>query len=206
MSVKVKVEVRDPKTEGNKALRRRGMIPAVYFHHHEDSVSLMLSEKEYHKMVSAHDSVVKLSNGKSAVVKTVDLEPVSGKVLHVNFQGVVKGEVVSKKVPVHLNHSEKPNWMKNDLRLVQVVNEVEVEATAENLPESLEVNVDDMTADQVVTVGDVLATVKKVTSKVDSSTEVAHLAKQKVQVEEVDTESVVDSTTAEAEKVEESKE
>lgn len=175
--------------DSTKKLRKSGVIPAVYYHKGEESIVLSVKASDFHKAIQSHDSVLKLSNNKMAIVKSVDRDPVSHQVLHVNFEGVVAGETFTKVVPVRLVHDEKTPWMAVKMNLNQVLNEIEVETTPDKLPEFIECDVTNLDKDHGLKVKD-LPKLDGVTYLDEEDRTVASLVHQKVVVEEPKSEEV----------------
>ena len=145
------------RTQGvsNHKLRQQGAVPVVYFHKHEPSVSLEVKLSDLEKVLKSHESVLELSNGKMAVVKEVQRDPVSQKLLHVSFQGVVKGEKFTQAVKVILTHDEKCPWKNDGLQLRQTLDSVTVETTPSKLPDNFTVDVSNLTEGEHLKVKDI---------------------------------------------------
>ena len=199
----LKIEPRDLSKSTHK-LRKEGIIPAVYFIKNEESESIQFKHSDYLKTLQEGDSVIKLSNDKLAIVKEVQTEPVSGKLLHVSLQGVVKGEKFTQDVKLVLTHDEKCDWAKEGMQLRQVVDSLTVETTPSNLPEVISVDVSGLTADNNLKLKDVKAP-EGVEFLGDEEMDLASVAFAKVEVEEEETETV-DSEAENPESVEETKE
>lgn len=163
------------KTVSNHALRKKGLVPAVYFHKGEASENLTVSMKDLTKALLSHDPVLQLSNSKMAVIQDIQKDPVSLKVLHVSLHGVVAGETFEKSVPVVLTHSEGCNWQKQGMHIVQQMKEVVVKTTPENVPEKIVVDVSNLEKGQTLSVKD-LTMPANVTCVEDEDTIVATLA------------------------------
>jgi large subunit ribosomal protein L25 len=138
----------------NVALRKSGLIPAVYFHKNEPSVSLMVKLSDFLKLSHSHNPVITLSNGKMAVLKEVQIDPVSSKVLHLSLQGVVSGEKFHKDIPLVFVNAEDSKWQKEGMVLHHPLTILTIETTPENLPEHIEVDVSVLTKDTFLRVKD----------------------------------------------------
>lgn len=140
----------------NTALRKSGLIPAVYFHKNEQSVPLMIKMSDLNKLSQSHDPVIALSNGKMAIVKEIQISPVTSKVLHVSLQGVVSGEKFHKDVALVFVNAENAKWKKEGMVLHHPLNVVTIETTPESVPDHIEVDVSTLTADTVLRVKDLV--------------------------------------------------
>ena len=175
----------------NHQLRLKGVIPAVYFHKHEPSVSIEVKLGDLQKALKSHESVLELSNGKMAIVKEVQTDPVSQKVLHVSFQGVVKGQKFTQPVKVVLTHEDKCGWKSAGLQLRQALDEVTVETTPSKLPEQITADVSSLEEGQHLKVKD-LVVPEGVEVLTDPEQEVANVAHVKVSAEPTEEESSVE--------------
>ncbi len=79
------------------------------------------------------------STNRLCLVKEVQKDVVSGKILHVDFQAVSENEVVRLKVPI--NYEGVHQLESRKLLLLPNVTELEVEGTLSVLPESLDIDV-----------------------------------------------------------------
>jgi len=188
MSVKLNVEERHVSTESNHKLRKSGIVPAVYYYKEEDSSPLKVNNVDMLKVLNSHEPVIELSNGKLAVVKEVQRDPVSHKLLHVSFEGVVKGQKFVSEVNLEVVHDEKTPWKNNGYVVRQLVHSLDVECTPDNLPEKLVLDVSKCSEEDVLTLKD-LVLPEGVSVKEDLETNLVVFAHEKqLEVEEEVTE------------------
>lgn len=95
-------------TSENNRLRREGKIPAVVYHRGEDSVPGAVSYKDFVRLAqmaktsqvfSLTSSDPKLS-GRSALVRDIQKDYLTGKVIHIDFQGLKDDEQIKVSVPL----------------------------------------------------------------------------------------------------------
>lgn len=92
-----------------RRLRRDGRIPAIVYHRGEESLAGSVSYKDFTKLASmakisqvfTFKSGDKSFEGKSALVRDIQLDHLSGKVIHVDFQALKDDEEISVTVPLH---------------------------------------------------------------------------------------------------------
>lgn len=150
---KLSVTERDPKVSCS-SLRKNGLVPMVYYHHGEKSVALQATKSDLNRALTSHKTVWTLSTGQNVVVKEVQKDPVSNKVVHVSLEGVVKGEKFHKTIPVRLTFDPNCQWNKEKLNMRQLVQEMEVETTMDALVEELVFDVSDLELNDVLRVSD----------------------------------------------------
>ncbi len=138
---------RDLKGKKVKRLRAQAVIPGNVYVGGGESVTIQFSEKEFEKLYGevGDTGLVYLEIGdskksRSTLVDEVQVDPVSGDVLHVSFKEVDLKEKIEAEVPIELigEFDVKEGVM------VQVRNSIVVEALPVDLPEKFEVNIDDL--------------------------------------------------------------
>jgi large subunit ribosomal protein L25 len=151
---KIELKVTIRKTTGNGAareLRREGMIPAILYGPKAEPVMLSVMTKELENilMTSNIGQVLLdllIQNGKqtsrTAMIKELQAQPVSGSLLHVDFYEVAMDQKIKISIPVVTTGQSKGVEEGGVLQLVR--HEVEIFCYPNNIPESLEVDVTDM--------------------------------------------------------------
>ena len=131
-----------------KKLRAQGLVPAHVFGHEIKSENISIDEKDfktiYHKVGETGIINLKLDTREYPVlVKGLHLDPVSLKILHVDFYKVNLSEKVKVQVPLEVVGESRAVETKVGL-LLTPISEVEVEALPANLPEKIEVNIESL--------------------------------------------------------------
>ena len=136
-----------PRTEFGKGPARRtraaGRVPAVLYGHHAEPTHLTLPGHEVLLALRTANVLIRLEGlpggAKLALPKAVQRDPIRGYVEHVDLLLVRRGEKVTVDIPVTIVGEVAPDGML-DQQLVQI----SVEAEATNIPQGIEVNVEDM--------------------------------------------------------------
>ncbi len=160
MNIILKGEIRDPKRKLAE-IRAEGFIPGVYYGHKEASTPVVFLLNAFKKVwkLAGESSVVTLEMPKgkvSALITEVQVDPVKGQPIHVDFYVLEKGQEVTVHVPVEfIGVSEA---VKNGIgNLVKVLHEIEVKALPENLPHNVVVDISSLTTiDGQITAGDIV--------------------------------------------------
>jgi len=138
---------RDLKGKKVRRLRAQAVIPGNVYVGGGESAIIQFSEKEFEKLYDevGDTGLVYLEIGDSkksrpTLIDEVQIDPVSGDVLHVSFKEVDLKEKIEAEVPIELigEFDVKEGVM------VQVRNSIMVEALPVDLPEKFEVNIDDL--------------------------------------------------------------
>ncbi len=195
---KLKVQARKITGRKIKSLRREGILPANIFGKKIKSQSIQADYGEFEKLFAkaGETSIIELDlNGKISpvLVSNVHKDPVKGLFVHVDFHQVDLKEKVKAAVPVEIT-GEAPAEKDGKGVLVQLVNELEVEAFPMDLPESLTVDVSGLTdINAFVTVKDLKVDRSKVQIEMSDDEIVAKVEEIKEEViEPVVTEAVVE--------------
>ena len=143
----IKAETRTQFGKGAaRRIRRDDKVPAVIYGHGNDP---------QHITLPGHDTMMALKRGGSnallhivvegatvlALTKQVQSDPIKGYLEHLDFVEVKKGEKVTVEIPIHVIGEAK-----SDAMVVTDLNTVSVEAEATNIPEYIEVSVEDAEA------------------------------------------------------------
>ncbi|SFO21782.1 large subunit ribosomal protein L25 [Pseudonocardia ammonioxydans] len=124
--------------------RRAGKIPAVLYGHGTDPVHLSLPSLEFAAVVreQGRNAVLELdvagSRPQLALTKTVVVHPLRPYVEHVDLLVIKRGEKVEVELDVVVTGDAAPGSL-----VTQDMNTVVVEADALNIPENIEVSVED---------------------------------------------------------------
>lgn len=144
MNITLKGEKRDPKTK-LAAIRAQGFVPGVYYGHKEAATPCVFPLNSFKKVwKSAGESTVvtlEMPNGKvSALIHEVQVDPIKGQPIHVDFYALEKGQEVSVHVPLEFTGV---SVAVKDLggSLVKVLHEVEVKGQPENLPHNFTIDI-----------------------------------------------------------------
>jgi large subunit ribosomal protein L25 len=145
-SYELKAEARERVGKGSsRELRRNGLIPAVIYGDKQTPISITLNTNEVSKRIHAGGFMTTVAtievNGEklSVLPKDYQLDPVRDFVMHVDFLRVTAKSQVSVQVPVHFVNEEK-SAIKTGAVLNIVRHEVEMNCSADSIPEFITVD------------------------------------------------------------------
>ena len=129
-----------------RRIRRDDKVPAVLYGHGSDPMHITLP---------GHDTMMALKHGGTnallyidiegtthlALTKQIQADPIKGFLEHIDFVEVKKGERVTVEISIHVIGESKSEAM-----TVTELNTVSVEAEATNIPEYIEISVEDADA------------------------------------------------------------
>jgi large subunit ribosomal protein L25 len=147
--VDIEVQTRNGKgTSVSRRLRKEGFIPAVAYCLGNPSAPVLLSEKEFVKTASSSlpSRVFRFKSnssdldGKNAIVKDIQREPVKGAVLHVDFQILTEGKAITMAIP--LRFVGDPVGVKNQGGVfAATARDIILSCAPDAIPEIIEINV-----------------------------------------------------------------
>ncbi len=141
MSIQLSLDKREATGKQLKALRAAGQIPSVVYGG-EMPIMTTSAYNETDKVLRevGYHSPVELSIAgqvQLAIVKNVDIDPVSRRVLNVEFQAISADEVVEATTPIRIVDFEASDAAKKHYVILQVMEEVEIKARPSDLPEEI---------------------------------------------------------------------
>lgn len=127
-----------------KTLRRAGQIPSVIY----GGTEPILTASEYIATEKAlldagyHSSLELVIAGQPqlAIVKNISIDPVSRRIISIEFQAISADEVVEATTPIRVTGFEESEASKLHYVVLPVLEEVEVKAKPSDLPEELTVD------------------------------------------------------------------
>lgn len=131
----------------NKQLRKNGRIPGVFYSKSEKPIAIEVAEKELKPLVftsEAHIVSLKVGNndGLTCVIKDVQFDPVTDRIVHFDLQGITTGEKLEIEVPVVLVGNAAGVKQGGILQLV--LHKLDIECLPNEMPEHFEVNVENL--------------------------------------------------------------
>ena len=141
MKNKLKAEKRELVGRKVKQLRKQGKIPANVFGKNVDSQSLTVDKKEFSEIYKqAGETQIIDLDGRPVLVSNIQLDPISGETIHIDFRQVDLKEEIKANVPL-VFEGDSPAEKQNLGTVVHQLDEVEVEALPTSLPEKIIVDV-----------------------------------------------------------------
>lgn len=131
-----------------KQLRQKGIVPAVLYGHKIKNLNLEVDSKEFENIYkeAGGSSLISLSvEGKKekllVLIYDVQLDSLSEKPIHIDFYHPPLKEEIEATVPI-IFEGESPAVKNLEATLVKNISEIEVKALPQNLPKSINVNIE----------------------------------------------------------------
>jgi len=186
MSKVLQAELRNELTKGaNNRLRKTGKIPAVVYGHGEPK-SIAIDEREFSnsfKKISENE-IINLTIGKAdhkVLIKDYQRNYLKGTILHLDFFEIVKGHKLRTHVPIKII-GQAPGVREGGI-LEHSLHSFDIECLAEALPETIEIDVSELSTGHAIHVRDVKApTGIKILNHIDQVVaSIAHLRAEVVE-------------------------
>ena len=133
--------------QASKRLRKAGVIPANIFGHHAESQAVQIDAAAFKRLQRSHHAagIIALrmpgaTDGQTVLIRHVQHDPRTGNVIHVDFFRVSLTERIDVKVPLRFV-GEAPAVKNEGGVLLHLLDALEVECSAADIPEYLEVDV-----------------------------------------------------------------
>ena len=143
-----------------KKLRKDGWIPAVIYGKGEENLHLMINAHDFETFFRASQGenvIISLkvegADDKRVIAKEIQRDPVYGKLQHIDFQIIHKGEKIVANVPIVLIGT--PKGVKEGGVIEHNIKEVEVRTIPSKLPPHIELNIENLGIGEMIKVGDI---------------------------------------------------
>lgn len=144
VDLKAKAYVREKKGD-IKRMRMNGQLPAIIYGHGEESKRISVGEREFKKVLEilqkeAITINIKIDKEKYlCVIKSIQHNPATDQLLHIDFQHVHKGEKIKALVPLHIL-GEAPGLKEGGI-LDQHLHEIRVRCLPSKIPSHIDVDI-----------------------------------------------------------------
>ncbi len=148
MNIKMTVDTRTRIGSNEvKKLRDDNIIPGVIYSRGEETRHVEVDNIDFAKVykVAGTTSIIDLKVGEEIVpviIKEVQRHPVKGEVLHIDFQALKMDEKVRMSIPIILLNRD--NIKRQPSILLQILDQVDIECLPKDIPQSAEIDVEDM--------------------------------------------------------------
>lgn len=131
----------------NKELRRNGVIPCIYYSKDKEPIAFSVEEVALKPLVytsQAHIINLTFENEEpiGAIIKDVQFDPVTDRVVHADFHGVTLGQMIEVQIPVNITGSAV--GVKEGGMLQQNIHKLDVECLPRHISQQLDIDVSEL--------------------------------------------------------------
>lgn len=158
--VTLKAQKREISTKGAvNQLRKNGKVPGIFYIKGKEGIPIVVEENDINRLVFTSEShLIQLKiNGDAeemheSILKEVQFDPVSDKVVHFDLRGITRGEVIELEIPLMLKGTAI--GVKEGGVLQQTLHKLQIECLPSHIPAHLEYDVTNLKFGESVTVAD----------------------------------------------------
>lgn len=141
--IELQAEKRESPGKALNSLRKEGFLPSVVYGHNFEAAPIQIKYTDFEKVFkkAGESTLINLKIGarvEPAVIKDIQKDPVTDKIIHADFYKVNLKEKIKAKIPLVLVGESEA--MKAGGILVKAVNELEVEALPQDLPREFQID------------------------------------------------------------------
>lgn len=160
LEVKIKTNKRTKvgKQQANY-LRKNGLIPAILYGHGEETINISIPEKEFCHLLQkekGENIIIEIElpgdKIKKTIIKEIQRNPVTSRILHVDFQHLIMTEKVHMQVPIILTGT--PEGIKSGGVLEHLLRKINIKCLPKDIPPHIEVEVSELKLGDSVHISD----------------------------------------------------
>ena len=140
-----------------RKIRKEGRVPGVFYSKHHPPLHIDVLDTTINPLVfTSKTHLISLEiegqEERECIIKDIQFDPVTDKVIHFDLLGLTKGEKIILEVPVQLVGT--PVGVKEGGVIQHVMHKLEVECLPRNIPEHIVVNVSELKLGDSIHIGD----------------------------------------------------
>jgi large subunit ribosomal protein L25 len=157
--ITLQAEIRKEIGKRARSLRRSGKIPGIYYGHGRQNIPVALQEavlKPLYTTSAMYIINLKLDDGSDhmCILRDVQLDPVTERPIHFDLYGLSESEPLTLEVPIKLTGGI-PKGVREGGILQHVMHRLKVSCLPKNIPDHIEINVEDLGLNRSIHVRDV---------------------------------------------------
>ena len=152
----------DSGTSSSRRSRRSGMVPAVIYGARKESIKLNIGHNQLLQKLSTPSFLTSILNIKvqdkeeSVFIKDIQIHPSKKQIIHLDLQRVIADQAIRMSVPIHFIGEDLCDGVRLEGGTVTpLLNQIEVSCLPKDLPEYLEVSVEGLKLDELLSLSDI---------------------------------------------------
>ena len=140
-----------------RKIRKEGRVPGVFYSKHNPPLHIDVVDTTINPLVfTSKTHLISLEiegqEERECIIKDIQFDPVTDKVIHFDLLGLTKGEKIILEVPVQLVGT--PVGVKEGGIIQHIMHKLEVECLPRNIPEHIVVDVSELKLGDSIHIGD----------------------------------------------------
>ena len=185
--------------QARKIVRKEGKVPGVFYSKRDAPIHLSVSEKALSSLVyTAETHLISLKvNEKEldCVIKDIQFDPITDKVVHFDLIGLTTGEKFQLEVPVQLNGT--PLGIKEGGIIQHLIHKLEIECLPKDIPQHININISELNIGDAIHVKDL--SFENITFLNPKDSVIVSVTHPKVEKEPVEVEEIAEEEQTEPE-------
>ena len=150
--------------------RKSGLIPAVIYYSGEENIHISIDKSVLFRAIQSSQRIYQIEQNKEkryVMIKDIQYHPVTDEIIHVDLMRVRRSEKITISVPIVLKGN--PVGVREGGVLSQSLNQVEINCFPTDVPENIELDIEDLELNAAKNVGDLNINIKDVEIVSDSN-------------------------------------
>ena len=143
-------------TKESNNIRKSGFIPAVLYYAGEKNNHISIDKSVFFHALQSSQRIYEVEKGKEkqyVMIKEIQYHPVTDEIIHVDLMRVRRSEKLTISVPLVL--IGESIGVKEGGILSQSINQVEISCLPTDVPENIEIDINDLELNSSINVGDI---------------------------------------------------
>ena len=180
--------------------RKSGLIPAVIYYSDEENIHISIDKSVLFRAIQSSQRIYQIEQNNEkryVMIKDIQYHPVTDEIIHVDLMRVRRSEKMTISVPIVLKGN--PVGVREGGVLSQSLNQVEINCFPTDVPENIELDIEDLELNAAKNVGDLNINIKDVEIVSDSNLNIVSVTPPASEAkEDEETEIETDKDKAEA--------
>ena len=160
----------ETRTKGAKKIRRKGYVPGVLYYAGEDTFNISIEKSILFRALQSGQRIFEIKQkgeNQYTMIKQIQYHPVSDEIMHIDLMRVRRSEKMTISVPIVL--IGEAIGVKEGGVLSQSMTQIEISCYPTDVPEKIELNVEDLELNSSLSVGDLDVGIEEVDVLSESS-------------------------------------
>ena len=178
--------------------RKAGLIPAVLYYAGEKNIHLSIDNSVLFRAIQSSQRIYQIEQNKEkqyVIIKDIQYHPVTDEIIHVDLMRVRRSEKMTISVPIVLKGN--PIGVREGGVLSQSLNQVEISCFPTDVPDNIELDIEDLELNAAKNIGDLNISIEDVEIVSDSNLNIVSITPPASEVKEVEEENETDKDIVE---------
>jgi large subunit ribosomal protein L25 len=148
---------KDTSKSARNTARKNGLVPGIFYAKKDEPIPIQVTQNSINPLVFTSETHlislhVEGHEDHECIIKDVQFNPVTDKIIHFDLLGLTKGEKIQLEVPISLQGDAV--GIKEGGVLQHLLHKIDIECLPKDIPQHLEVNVTHLGIDDAIQIKD----------------------------------------------------